>query len=131
MQMLYQILYEVTAANNYLPDKRFSVISPAIEEIDRSFNRQELCCEELASLCGVSYSYFKKLFLQKFGLPPKQYIYKRKMNYAQELLLSGKFNASQVAEQSGFSNVYFFSKQFKKHTGVTPTEFIRNYKSSK
>ena len=48
-----------------------------------------------------------------------------------ELLRLESYSVARVAELSGFSDVYFFSRQFKEYMGLTPTEFVKKYKSSK
>ncbi|MBQ4154400.1 MAG: helix-turn-helix transcriptional regulator [Clostridia bacterium] len=109
---------------NYIPDNKFKKIEPAINYIEKNFLNQNICCEKLTELCEINYSYLQRLFNEKFGLPPKKYIIQLKINYARQLLASGTYSVSRTAEECGFSNVYFFSRQFKEYTGLSPTEYI-------
>ena len=59
----------------------------------------------------------------------KRYIIQKKINYACELLLLGRYSINQIAELCNFSDVYYFSKQFKEQMGVSPTEYIKKHKS--
>ena len=61
-------------------------------------------------------------------MPPKKYIIKKKIDYACELLLLGRYSVTEVAEMSNFSDVYYFSRQFKEYIGVSPTDYIKFYK---
>ena len=60
---------------------------------------------------------------------PKKYIIGLKMNYACELLRLERYTVTQVAELCRFSDVYFFSRQFKEYVGMTPTRFVKQYRS--
>lgn len=118
---------------NYFPKEKSEKIRPAIDFINRNFSRpkEELATGALADMCGISSSYLKQLFIRKFSLSPKQYILKRKMDYACELLLSGYYSVASVADSLSYENVYYFSRAFKKMTGTSPTEYQKKYTSSK
>ena len=115
----------------YLPEKQYNLIKPAVDRINEQFLADQFDGEELASLCGISYSYLKKLFIKKFSVPPKRYAVQLKLNYAEDLLAAGDYSVTEIAEMCGFRDVYFFSRQFKKYIGVAPTTFQKKYKSSK
>ena len=68
---------------------------------------------------------------EKHGNVPKRYIIQMKINHACELLRLEMYSVSQIAKLSGFSDIYFFSRQFKEYVGISPTDFIKKYHSSK
>ena len=68
-------------------------------------------------------SLFKKLFVKKFGVPPAKYVIQLKTNYACDLLQSGRYTATKVSEMCRYSDLYYFSHQFKEYTGVSPSEY--------
>ncbi|MBQ4527143.1 MAG: helix-turn-helix transcriptional regulator [Clostridia bacterium] len=74
---------------------------------------------------------FKKLFIGKFAMPPSVYIIQMKINCASDFLRSGQYSITQVAELCGYENVCYFSRQFKKYVGISPSVFVERYKSSK
>ena len=76
-------------------------------------------------------SYFQKLFKEIYGISPKKYIIQLKINHACDLLRLERYTVTQIAELCNFSDVYFFSRQFKEYMGITPTQFIKKYRSSK
>ena len=90
---------------------------------------KSLTNEYLASVCEISESCLKRLFKKKFGVSVKKYIIQKKMNYACELLSVRRYSVNQIAEMCNFSDIYFFSRQFKEQIGVSPTEYIKKYKN--
>ena len=128
MSLLYKIFSNIQK-DNYLPTEHYLKIAPAIDEIEQSFLNTNLSNGYLASICGISESSLKRLFKKKFGLSVKKYIIQKKMNYACELLLLNRYSVNQIAEMCNFSDVYFFSKQFKSQTGISPTEYIKKYEN--
>ena len=111
---------------NYLSPELYSKIKPAIDEINKDFLSKDLSSAYLASVCDISESYLKKLFKKKFGVPPKRYIIQKKINYACELLLLGRYSINQIAELCNFSDVYYFSKQFKEQMGVSLQNILKS-----
>lgn len=80
--------------------------------------------EELAQHAGMSLSKFKRLFKQVFGTTPYKYYLKNRMEKAMELLLSGQQSVSEVGFLIGYTNLSQFTKAFKKHHGILPSEVI-------
>lgn len=131
VSLLYKILAEMQK-KSYIPDRQFDKIKPAVEYIQNNFlNKEMITAEKLAEICGISYSYIKRIFALKYKISPKRYILQLKMNYACDLLSHGEHTVSKIAEICGYNDVYTFSHQFKTEFGFSPTDFIKKYKSSK
>lgn len=130
ISLLYKIFAELQK-ENYIPENQFLAIKPAIEYINEHFYQEKITAGELTNVCSISYPYIKKLFIKKFGVPPIKYIIGLKINYACDLLQSNRYNIKEIAQMCGYNDIYFFSRQFKQYVGVSPTEFLQKYKSSK
>ena len=130
VSLLYKIFAELQK-KNYIPQNQFDAIKPAIAYIEKKFLNEKITAQELDSCCTISYPYIKKLFVKKFGISPIRYSIQLKINYACDLLLSELYTVTQVAELCGYNDIYFFSRQFKEYTGISPTIFFKKYKSSK
>lgn len=128
--LLYKIFAELQK-QNYIPEKQFVHIKPVADYINENFLSKNITLQELISLTDISYSYLKRLFIKRYGLPPKKYIIQLKINHACDLLKSDMYTVTQISEICGFRDVYFFSRQFKEYMGLTPTEYISKYNSSK
>ena len=81
----------------------------------------------MAKRCNVSETYFRKLFFENYQITPLEYINNLRTEYAIELLESGYYNVTEVAEKCGFGNAYYFSTFIKKRTGHSPKKFIKEY----
>lgn len=127
MRALYDAIYllQKEQSQTYMPNKRHSLILPAIELIERDFTSPSLTVLSLATLCGMSEVYFRKTFLHKFGVSPKEYIIQKRMKYALELLNLGEFEVSQVAILCGYTEPCHFSREFKKRFGKAPKNYIQ------
>lgn len=118
---LYYDLLRHWESQHFLPSQ-YNRITKAQEYIQQNFSRQ-LHQKELAELCGYSESHFRQLFHAITGMSCSQYIISVKISVAKNLLLSGTANVSEAAELTGFSDIYYFSRLFKKITGYPPSHF--------
>lgn len=80
---------------------------------------QPVALEELAEETGLSLSRFKAKFKQVVGIPPAEYLLRRKISRAKELLRDG-CSVTDVAHTLGFSSSQYFATVFKRFTGTSP-----------
>jgi len=122
MQQIYNIIESLRSSQlrHCSKNNLFYVIDEYISEhyCDTKFDYSML-----VKISGLSYSYFKKLFIDKYGCPPVKYITHLKIKHACELLQTKKISISKISEMCGFDNVYYFSNVFKKHIGVSPKNY--------
>ena len=83
----------------------------------------EIDIGELAGVACVSKAYLIRLFKHEFGQPPLQYINRKKTEKAQLLLLTTDMPVKDVAYTLGVSDLSYFIRLFKKHSGTTPQEY--------
>ena len=76
---------------------------------------------DIAKQLNLSYSYFRKEFTSKMGISPAKYLINKRLERAYELLQEGT-SINQVAEKLNYSDVYTFSRQFKKFLGISPSQ---------
>lgn len=84
-----------------------------------------LRAEELAERAGLSLSHFRALFKQQTGETVLAFQNRLKIARASGLLQSGVCNVTEAAYATGFSDVYYFSRLFKKITGRAPSAYLR------
>ena len=79
--------------------------------------------EEIATSLNMSYTWFRRMFRQYTGLAPAQYIAQLKIQKAKEMLSVSNKTIKEIAVDLGFESIDYFSTQFRKQTGQTPTQF--------
>lgn len=124
MSLAYGIFHQVRQAQmRYTPGSKLSQLAAVEEYIASHYCDTSFDFDRLPELSGLSYSYFKKLFIDKFGCPPVKYVNRLKIKRACELLQTKRFSISEIAKLCGYENVYYFSNVFKKQTGVSPKNY--------
>ena len=121
LYQLFEVLEGLSGAHPTVP----AVIAPGAEMLERDFRNPELTVAKLADACFISQVYFRRLYLQHFGVSPLEAILSLRFAYAKDLLRSGYYTQKQVADLSGFSDVKYFRTAFKKHFGCTPSGFCK------
>lgn len=79
--------------------------------------------EQLAFLCNVSLSTFKRRFANIFQTSPNKWILQKRMEMAKELLRHGGEKPGEVFYKVGYENHSSFTKSFKQTFGITPQDF--------
>ena len=79
--------------------------------------------EKMAALTGYSKSRFAALYKEKFDISPIDDLIRHRIEHGKLLMLYGNMRQSEIAATVGFSNLYYFSKCFKKKEGISPTEY--------
>ncbi len=100
-----------------------SKIEPSIAYIQENLLKKDFSLTEAAKRSYVSDVYFRKLFKNRFGMSPKQYVIHNRIQHATSLILSGYCNLQEVAEQCGYGDYKHFTTEFKRIMGVSPSQY--------
>lgn len=126
ISIFYSVLAEMEIyTSKYITKDKADKIKNAINYIHQHYTDCNFEYNKLHSLCNISYTYFKKLFIENFSATPSEYVKKLKIKRACELLLTKQFTVSDVAQNCGFTDLCYFSKVFKNETGVSPSTFYK------
>lgn len=82
---------------------------------------------ELAELCGVCRDTFSRTFTRKNGISPKQFLNRCILQRAYSILATEDIKIYETAQKLKFANEFYFSRFFKKHTGMSPKEFRQKH----
>jgi AraC-like DNA-binding protein len=103
----------------------FSRFKKIIEFIEKNYP-QKILIKDLAGQINVNEDYFYQLFRNMTGKTPVQYINQVRVNKAAFLLNDTDLSVTQVAEKTGFDNVSYFIRTFKKYKNCTPLKYRKN-----
>lgn len=90
---------------------------------------ENISLDEISFRLNFSKSYIKSQFKKKTGYSIIQYYINMKMEKAKKLLSQQKYTVSEIADMLGFSSVYYFSRQFKLNTDMSPSEYVHSIKA--
>lgn len=125
MSVLYGVYSEIVRTERaaYVPVSKQRKLDSAVQFISESFGDESLTVEKVAEKSGMSESHFRRLFKSVYHLSPVRYITLMRIGRAKELIRYTANPFSQIAVETGFANVYYFSRIFKKEVGCTPSEY--------
>lgn len=118
---------KIDLITNHYSDKTKQQYDNILEYIDNHLNTQlsldQICRDNL-----ISYSQLYHIFKERHNLSIMNFISDRKINMAKQMIREQKLNFSQIADFLGYSSIHYFSRQFKKQTGMTPSEYSQSAK---
>lgn len=88
---------------------------------------EDICLADLASEAGLSRHHFCRAFKQSVGETPCRYAHFRLMHEAKRQLVTNRKTVTKIAHELGFSSSNHFASAFRRHTGMSPTEFRRHH----
>jgi AraC-like DNA-binding protein len=121
-------IFEECYKQNYRSGEKNSKIEASVRYINQNYKNSELTIKELSEKSYMSEVYFRKLFKEEFGVSPQRYIIDLRIQYAAGLISTGYYSLKEIAYMSGYNDYKYFSVEFKKIMGVSPSEYMYNYK---
>lgn len=107
-----------------ITSKRADEIIAAVEKvIQEQYQDYTLSVEKIAEGVYLDASYIRRIFSKYMGCTIVEYLTEYRMKEAGRLLEAGTESVSQIAEQVGYTDPGYFAKCFKKHYGVTPSNY--------
>lgn len=118
---LLKLMTELIVNKHMVEFRKLGWVAQVQQYIDANIH-SKITLDNIAELVGKSPSFITHHFREDFGLSLSEYIKKRRMELAIELLEQG-LQVTQVARQLGYYDAYHFSKAFKKYHGKSPKDF--------
>ncbi|MEO1804117.1 MAG: AraC family transcriptional regulator [Bacteroidota bacterium] len=94
-----------------------------LRNVVESNKHKKLNLQELAFLCNMSVSTFKRAFVKQFGLPPIRWFQEKRLEYAAFILQTHQKRPIDLYEEIGYESLSNFVQAFKKKYGITPKQF--------
>ena len=111
-------------------DKKSAITDRARSYI-LSHIQEHISLSSVADAANVSPGYMSQFFKKNMGISLVDYINQMKVQKAKELIKQGSDKINEIATILGYDNIYYFSKVFKKITGITPSEYIKDCSNDK
>lgn len=107
-------------------DMERALILPALNKMNAA-PFECLANEQLAQLCNLNKYYFIKIFKSSTGYTPRQYYISMIIDKSKYLLENTKYTVNEISRICGIDDCLYFSRLFKKHTGLSPINHRKNY----
>jgi len=130
MSMLYHIFEHLLDANptkrsgEYVDSADFFA-SKAVSFIENNYS-MNISVDDIANFLGISRKHLYSIFNTVLKISPKQYLIYYRIEKACMRLKSTNQSVLEIAESVGYLNQFYFSKEFKRLTNMTPTEYRKN-----
>ena len=126
MILFYEIIRSIkTFESKYQTKSQSQKLDAAYEYILKNFKEPNFDYKELCKKTGLGYSYFSELFVSEYNMSPVKMVTNLKIDYAKDLLATNNYKITDIANMCGYENPYYFSKVFKKVTGLSPKDYSK------
>ncbi len=122
-------IFQLTAAmcrenliNTPTPLKSLDRIIPALNYVEANLN-VKINLETVSKLCNTDKYNFCKIFKKITGVTFISYLNKRRLKFAEGLLVKSSKNVTEIAFESGFASLQYFNRTFIKRYGISPTTY--------
>ncbi len=120
-------LFDAIETNALL--NNLSPVEKLITHINNNYTNK-ISSNELQKICHISPAQMYRKFKKETGLTPMAYQNKLRISKAKTLLKSDICSVGYISEILGFESIYYFSRIFKKATGVSPAEYRKKNQTS-
>ena len=127
------IIYLTAAIRSYMEkissqNKYNSIVKNAMYYIQTHYKDPNLSLSDIAKNLYVTNGYLSRIFKKETNYTVTEYITKCRIKTAYQLLKSGEYTKiSDIAETVGYTDSLYFSKLFKKETGISPSKYLQNH----
>ena len=127
MNSMNQIMGDIVLTLPHSLDVQSPVVYAIIDRINTNYTNPDFVIGKNLSIDEHSDSYIRRVFLKSTGVTPLEFLNNVRLEAAKKLLISETDTPiSVISEQCGFKDPYYFSRFFKKKTGVTPSQYRKN-----
>lgn len=98
-------------------------IASAVKEYISEHLQEEITVSQIGEVIHLSPDYMTKVFKKETGMTIKEYMIKKRMKRAKDLLRNTEMTVSAVAAETGYDNLSYFVRLFRSYYGVTPKQY--------
>ncbi|MDO3412000.1 AraC family transcriptional regulator [Saccharibacillus sp. CPCC 101409] len=120
-----ELLGELAACEDTPESDSLALLQRTKVFIDEHY-REPIKLEQLAGMAGLSRNYYVDLFKKRYGKSVVEYMTGLRIRRAKRLMTNPGLRMRDVAQQVGYNDEFYFSRRFKKETGVTPSAYVKS-----
>ena len=124
--LVYRFLFEFHHLTLMHTDASNRLITASLNYIDHYYH-EDLSTQQLAQHAGVTSQHLCRVFREVMHMSPGQHITQRRIQVAQELILTTSLSLSEIAQQTGFTSPGYFSTVFRNCVGISPSEYRNEF----
>lgn len=124
---IHELIMKISLSNN-TADLSFQPASSTAEKLKNLIEHQiyyKTSLQDLAKQESTTEKYMIRTFKDKYGVTPYAYLIQKRIEAAEELLRTTELSVKDIAAKLAFSDSNYFSRAFKKHTGLSPVVYRR------
>lgn len=119
----YSLYVEAVKAEKRLYVKKNRTASEMVSYICQHYTEHDFTVTKLAERFEMSETHIRRLFEQSVHTSPLRYIHALRLDKAKNMLLVSNYSIAEIALSVGFDDPYYFSRFFKRETGMSPSEY--------
>lgn len=126
LELVFVRLSERDNITEWNKRKQGDFVNEIIDYLDKNY-AEPITLEEVADRFYMSQSTFSRFFKQETGMGPLKYLLSRRIGEAQSYLMNTDLSIGEVGSLVGYYDSSHFSSVFRKHTGLTPSQYRNNF----
>lgn len=127
LSLFIMMQHTLTDLASHQSNYKYNVLSLEIIAYLKIYYPEKITSKRLEQHFYKNFDYLNRIFKKAIGSTIFQWLNNYRINEAKKLLQTSNIAHQHIAEQTGFSNEFYFSKVFKKITGITPTEYRKQF----
>ncbi|WQP46117.1 AraC family transcriptional regulator [Bacillus atrophaeus] len=124
------LVYDIFSAKTYCQTDTKSAIVKTKEFI-KNHADTKITLDQLAQMAGISAKHYSETFKKWYGQSVTEFITETRMTKAKRLMAKANYKLREIANQTGYQDEFYFSRTFKKHTGCSPTSYMKKRQKKK
>ena len=131
-RMVYRTSISVFEASSLSKNEimKNDILLDVIDDYIEKNIHKKFSLADVAKACGYNQDYIYRLIRKKTGLSAVQYINQKKFDRAKQLIMHTELSLSEIAWNLGFETLQYFSRFFKEHAGISPSDYSKEVRST-
>ncbi len=126
--LLYTLSYiNNDSTNPVAKNNSLKLFEDIVEYTDMHYRDADMCIKKVAEHFSYTEKYLSSVFKKHMNLGFNEYMHQMRLQYAIRLMENNINSISSIASLCGYNDPLYFSKVFKKHTGMSPSKYLKTF----